>query len=424
MPPDRARVVHIGTADNSGGAARASFRIHEGLKRAGVESRMLCGYVVERGRPDIASLPEQKTLGQRAFRLAVNKIEQWSGLEYRLLPWKNRFLEHPFVAASNIVHLHNLHGGFFAPEVLPQLAHSRTVVWSIHDMWPLTGHCYYPDMYGCVRWKTGCGRCPGLRQDEHYPLLIDTTARLWNRKRAIYSHTDMTLVAQSRWTMEQIRNSPLLSSKRVAFIPYGVDVEAFRPMDKATARDRLKIPRDAKALFFSAVGLDSPRKGWPWLREALSRVRSAMPGPLVMVVAGHLDKSAAFSADVPIVNLGYVTEDRTMMLAYNAADLFVGASLLETFGLVFLEAAACGTPSVAFDTSGVRDVVRHMETGYLASFKDAEDFARGTQALLGNDELRAKLGDNCRRMAESQYSTDLQASRYATLYRDLLNARG
>src|SRR5262249_25384706 len=160
----------------------------------------------------------------------------------------------------------------------------------------------------------------------HYPLHVDTTSFLWNRKREIYRETAMTLVAQSRWTMEQVRQSPLLSSKEVAFIPYGLDTELFRPVAKETARDILRLPQGVKILFFSAIGLDSPRKGWNYLRKALSKVTATFKNELAIVVAGNLS-SRDVELGVPVINLGYVNDDRIMVLAYNAADIFVGASL-------------------------------------------------------------------------------------------------
>ncbi len=419
--PIEPRVVHVGTADNSGGAARVSFRLHRGLMDLGIQSSMLCGYVVERNRREIACCPEQNTLWQRAFRFAVNKAEQWSGLEYQLLPWKNDFLNHPFVRNANIVHLHNLHGGFFPQRLLPDLSLQKRLVWTIHDMWPVTGHCYYPGIYDCERWKSGCGSCPGLRQDDHYPLSVDTSAFLWKRKRAIYAKTNLTLVAYSQWTLDQIRSSPLLSNRRSVLIPLGLDVETFRPMPKETARDFLKIPRDRKVLFFSAIGLNSPRKGWKYLKEALARLSaSGAAADALILTAGDLGPAEKLQSAIPVMSLGYVTDDRIMMLAYNAADLFAGASLFETLGLVFLEAAACGVPSVAFDTSGVRDVVRHMQTGYLAEFKDSGDLAKGIATLLNDDQLRGAMSERCRRMAVDEYSTELQARRISGLYREIL----
>lgn len=410
-------VVHISTADNSGGAARAAFRIHTGLLELGWTSRMLTGFKVERGREEIECLPRQDRLRQKVWKRVVNVIEQRTGLEYLLLPWKRQFLSHPFVVDADVVHLHNLHGGFFSHTILPALSREKAVVWSIHDLSPLTGHCYFPDMYGCVRWKTGCGRCPGLRQDGHYPLSVDTTAYLWRTKRQIYARSHLTVVAQSRWTLEQIRSSPLLGDRETHLIPYGVDVKVFRPIPRETAREALGLARDEKIVFFSAVGLSSERKGWRYLREALGKVAA---GPsarrLTLLTAGDAPPKDAGDLGVRFVHLGTVSNDRFLALAYSAADLYAGASLVETFGQVFLEAMACGAPSVAFDTSGVADVVRHLDTGYLARHRDSEDLSRGIRLLLEREDLRAPMSVRCREVAEREYSVELQARRYAELY--------
>lgn len=414
------KVVHISTADNSGGAARAAFRIHTGLLKLGWDSKMLTGFKVEAGREDIDCLPRQDGLPRRAFKRLVNKLEQVAGLEYLLLPWKRQFLEHPFVQDAEVVHLHNVHGGFFSHTILPDLSRQKKLVWSIHDLWPLTGHCYYPDMYECRRWKTGCGQCPGLRQDDHYPLSLDITKYLWNTKRKIYSRSKITLVAQSKWTLEQIRSSPLLGSFDVHVIPYGLDADVFRPINKETARDLLGLPQGVKILLFTAVGLSSERKGWTYLRKALLRLRMETNERVVFLTVGGSAIRDQMETGIEIIHLGQVNNDRLLTLVYNAADLYVGASLVETFGQVFLEAMACGVPVVTFNTSGVRDVVRHMETGYLAGYKDATDLARGIDLLLTDGALRERLGRHGREVVEAEYSMDLQARRFEKLYQDIL----
>lgn len=417
-------VVHIGTADNSGGAARAAFRLHLGLQAAGIHSTILSGYSVEHGRPDVATLPNQKTLFRKALKFAVNEVEQRTGLEYMLLPWKRQFLSHPFVTEAAVVNLHNLHGGFFSPDILPQLSRLKKIVWTVHDQWPLTGHCYFPDMYSCSRWKAGCGSCPGLRQEDHYPLSVDTTRFLWKRKRSIYAQTSFTLVAQSQWTMAQIRSSPLMENHDARLIPYGLDTQLFSPMERAVARQVLRIHPDRVVLFFSAVGLLSERKGWAYLKQALLKARARSECQFEVMVAGDSAAAGDLTTDVPVHHLGYVRDDRLMALAYNAADVFVGASIVESFGQVFSEALSCGTPAVAFDTSGVRDIVRHMETGYLARLRDTDDLANGICLLLNDRARRSKMSERCRQVAEQEYSAELQASRYANLYRELLDRNG
>ena len=113
-----------------------------------------------------------------------------------------------------------------------------------------------------------------------------------------------------------------------------------------------------------------------------------------------------------------------MALCYSAADLYAGPSLAETFGLVFSEAMACGTPVVAFAGTGASEVVRHMETGYLARYQDGEDLAQGLRLLLENDGLRGQLSGRSREVVEQEYTLDLQARRHVQLYERVIAQRG
>jgi glycosyltransferase involved in cell wall biosynthesis len=414
-------VLHISATDNLGGAARAAFRIHVGLQRLGVTSRMLVGVKSEKDRAEIDVIPNRATFARRFGVRLIQKIEQVTGLEYQLLPWAAAFTDHPFVRQADVIHLHNLHGGFFPMRALPRLG--KKLVWSLHDLWPLTGHCYFPGMADCERWKTGCGACPLLKQDNYYPLSVDTTHRLWKRKKALYDASDLTVVAQSRWTRDEIAQSPLLSKFRSALIPYALDTEVFRPIDRTAARRALNLPVDKKVLFFSAVALGSPRKGWTYLREALRLARERYDGPVVLLTAGMDSLGTDVAAGYQVEQVGFVNNDRFMAQLYSAADLFVNASQMETFGQVYSEAMACGVPQVAFDNTGVRDVVRHEKTGYLARNRDAADLAEGIVRLLSDDALRARMAQESRRVAEAEYALAIQATRFLELYSDLAGAR-
>ena len=166
------KIVHIGTADNSGGAARASFQLHEGLLRLGHESRMLVGQKFEE-RPEIERIGFSRSLRGRVLDRFVLELETRTGLQNLIQPKRRAFLAHRFVTEADIIHLHNLHGNFFCHTILPSLSKIAAIVWTLHDTWALTGHCSYN--YDCGRWETGCGKCPIL---EEYPeIKVDTTAR-------------------------------------------------------------------------------------------------------------------------------------------------------------------------------------------------------------------------------------------------------
>lgn len=413
------RVVHIGTSDNSGGAARASFRLHTGLLARGVGSRMLVGIKTER-RADVDGLPRRDTRLRRQFIRAVGLLEQATGLQYQLLPWKRQFARHPFVRDADVINLHNLHGGFFSFNELPGLSELAPLIWTIHDPWSMTGHCSYPDLYGCTRWRIGCGRCPALGD---YPeISVDTTALLWRRKRAAYARAEITVVAPSTWIGGMAKESPLFGGRPVHVIPYGVDTAVFRPIPKRAAREVLGLPEAARVVLFSASSLESPRKGAKELKQALELLRPRLDDPSDVVVlsvgAGSIAADGRVSG-FPLRAVGAVEDDRLLAACYSSADVFVVPTLADNLPNALIESAACGTPAVAFGAGGVPDIVRHGETGVLAAPGDVAALADGIRQLLEDVALRTALGHRARAMAEEEFAIGNQARRYIDLYQSV-----
>jgi len=162
----------------------------------------------------------------------------------------------------DILHCHNLHGGYFDLRVLPRLSRQVPTVITLHDDWLLTGHCAYA--LDCVRWKTGCGQCPHL--DTYPAVRRDATAYNWRRKKGIYAESRLYVAAPSRWLMDRVDESILASAaveRRV--IPNGVDTDVFHPDDRLAARAELGIFR-VHGCFFSP-----PRE--------YARIRSRITGP-------------------------------------------------------------------------------------------------------------------------------------------------
>jgi glycosyltransferase involved in cell wall biosynthesis len=408
-------VVHFSRADNSGGSARAAYKIHRGLRRLGHASRMLVEQKVTFDR-DVDTV-HGGGVGRAMDRLA-EELTSRLGLQYLYVPSRRRVLAHPWVRAASVFQLYNIHGGYFSLRMLPHLATVAPVVWRLSDMWPMTGHCAYSGP--CQRWREGCGRCPDLTA--YPPVPFDTTAFLFRQKARVYRRSDITVVAPSSWTERLARESPLLGRFPIHRVATGVDLDVFRPLDRAMVRTLLEIPPSATVLLFAAQELDAnPRKGAEFLVEALRRIGPATD--LMLVLVGIGGESWRERVPQPIKLLGYVTDDRLLAAAYSAADIVVAPSMLENLPNAVLEAIACGVPAVAFDTGGTRDAARHMETGYLARSGDVRDLERGIRLLLGDDALRRRLGDGGRRLAVAEFGADRQARRFADLYADVVGRR-
>lgn len=409
------KIVHIGTADSSGGAARAAFELHKALLRLGHESRMLVGQQFE-DRTEINRIGFSRSMAGRLLNRLVLEVETRTGLQYLIQPKRRAFLSHRFVLDADIIHLHNLHGNFFSHRILPQLAVLAPLVWTLHDTWPLTGHCSYN--YDCDRWRTGCGSCPNL--DEYPSLGVDTTAFLWRVKRQVYARADLRVAAPSKWLAAMARESPLLSGSEVHHIPYGVDTDAWRPMDPRLGREVLGIPNDAQVMMVIALP-GAKRKGLDYLAGALERLGEDVA--LWILIVGGRGVLRGIPGRFPVKEVGYVESAEFMNLCYASADLYVLPTLADNLPLTLLESLAAGTPAVAFDIGGVPDAVRHMETGYLARYRDPEDLAGGIRSLLVAQGTRSEMRRRCREVAVREYASGVQVNRYLEVYELAVKAR-
>lgn len=407
-PPMALRVLHINESDTAGGAARSAYRIHDSLRREGHNSRMLVGRKLS-ADADVRRLKRNRAW-RAADRVAAAVADPLS-LQYVFYPSSFAVAADPWFRAADVVQLYNTHGSYFSHTALPFLSSRRPVVWRLSDMWPFTGHVAYS--FDCDRWRHGCGSCPYL--DEYPVLRHDTTALLWRIKRATYRRSRLTIVAPSRWIEGLVRESPLLGGFAVHRIPNGVELERFHPLDRTEARRRLGLDPERPLVLYSAIRMDDRRKGAAVLVEALRSLEDADFDLLVMGDgAPPLGRRAH--------ELGLVTDDERIALAYAAADVYVLPTLAENLPNVALESLACGTPVVAFDTGGVPDVVRHLETGYLAPTGDAHALAEGIRVLLDDGELRSRLGSRGRELMEQEFSAALECRRFAELYEQVLAA--
>ncbi len=419
------RILQINTHAGQGGAGRVMCRLHHALNRRGHRSRIVarsraqkeanvyCLDDVTRIRPPVL---------MRIVRGLGWRIDKWFDVPTLHLTTR-RLLASRLFQTSDVIHLHNLHGRYFNYHLLPALTAAKPTVWTLHDMWAFTGHCAYS--YECDRWRKGCHHCPLLKPNkralvEPGPTLVDRTRQVWRRKRVIYRHSRFSVVTPSRWLQRLAQESIVGEGRTVHFIPNGVDLEVFKPIERVQARAHFGIPQEARVILFAAEKTTSKRKGFLYLLQALDRLRD--PAVVLVVMGKPSDRS--LPPRFRVVELGFIQDEVTQSLAYNAADLFVFPSLADNQPLVLIEALACGTPVVAFDAGGIPEMVRHMETGYLARYKDAADLSHGIETLLNDEEMHCRMRIRCRQIAEAEYGLDLQAERYLELYEQILQRGG
>jgi len=420
------RVLQVSARESQGGAAVSAFRLHKGLQREGVRSQMLVGRP-DLGDPDVFAIdqavaPFYTPLDRFADRLG-RRIAKSRGLPYDRYRSTRHIPETGLVEQADLIHFHNLHGNYFDLRSLPAFAAKKPLVWTLHDMWAFTGHCAYS--YGCDRWQAGCHHCPlyaGDRRDFAEPPLprMDRSRPTWLEKREIFRRTPVQVVTPSDWLRRMAETSILQPGATFRTIPYGIDLDVFRPVERGAARDLLEIPAESKVILFAAEDAAKKRKGLALLLKALDGLREESDQPLFLLTLGDTRNLGDRLDGFPARSLGFVHDEKRLRTAFAAADVFVSPTLADNLPVVLIEALACGTPAVAFNVGGVPEIIDHMQTGYLAELMDVADLRRGIAALLDDPGMLEEMAARCRRAAEERFSLSRQARAYIALYEEAL----
>ena len=413
------KIAHF-TSELTGGAGIAAQRLNDALREYGVHSYLY----YESGLPLVAGCQrvfENQPFARRnlaALARARRNRRNAPGCLFTSPRWFRRTRLQHVGPAPDLVHLHWLSRWIDQPSFFASLPRDLPVVWSLHDMNPFTGGCH--NAGDCERFTNHCRDCPQLKN----PSADDDAFRFFEIKKRCYSARNLHVVSSSTWMNAQARRSALLRHARSFHtIPLGLDVQTFKPIDKSCARQALAIDSVRFVVGFACADLSSPDKGGALLVEALHALADKAKITLLAFGAGKLPDNGRSEPDgrYQLIELGSVVSPRLQSLFYSACDVFAAPSRIESFGLTALEAMACGTPVVAFQTGGLIDVVADGETGLLETklgsvggLHDQLDW------MLQHPTERRNMGLAARQRVRKQFTSGLMAKRYVELYNGLL----
>jgi glycosyltransferase involved in cell wall biosynthesis len=412
------RILHVNTFDLEGGAGRAAWRIHQGLRHLGTESLML---VQTRNSGD-ASVYERDTRLARTLAIFRPYLDMLPLLFYRhrqqthwSVEWFPAQISRQIQTLNpDIIHLHWICRGFIDVPLLESF--QRPVVWTLHDSWAFTGGCHIPG--DCRNYEARCGHCPQLGSQ----CAWDLSRWTWNRKCKFWRDTPLMIVTPSQWLADCTRRSSLLREQRIEVIYNGVDISQYLPIAKQEARSILGLPQNRKLVLFSAMNATyDVNKGFRYLEAALRQLAEAgWHDRMELIVVGQSAPSTPVNTGVPHRFLGVLRDDVSMRLVYSAANVTVMASAHENLPNSIMESLACGTPVVAFNIGGVPHLVEHQANGYLAQPFSIDDLSAGMSFVLSDEERWRRLSNRARDKIEREFSADKIAQRYQALYEQLL----
>jgi glycosyltransferase involved in cell wall biosynthesis len=419
----RLKITHLSAPEFWGGAARAAFRLHQGLLRIGADSDFLVQYPTNEGKGVLQFRPRTSLYARMERRFKRYQLQQSRKAAFSRRPaGASLFTDDRSeygsdalrqAAGSNIINLHWISGFFDYHSFFRDLQPQQQVVWTLHDMNPITGGCHHAG--GCSRFHDVCGCCPQLASADPH----DLSNEVWKRKQASYQSSGsnpICAVTPSHWLAGEVKKSSLMAKISVRVIPNGLDTESFQPRDKSAAREALGIPADARVVLFAAHSLDDRYKGFNVLIEALSKISHITGLYLLTLGRGKISETSPVAGK----SLDLIHDEGVLPLVYSAADIYALPTFQDNFPNTTVESLACGTPVIASDVGGVSEIVRDNGTGLLVKAGEAEPLAAAISGLLADEGKRARLAAECRRVAVAEYSVDLQSARYAELYLSML----
>ncbi len=377
------KVVHIQFSTESAGGA--ALRLQKAFIKSNLQSDIVSLQM------DLPVIDKIHYLGKKENIIArIDKMLQWDMVKnipkqfglfsYPILGNNITHLEE--VKNADIIYIHWVLNGFLNLKSLANLARlKKPIIIFMHDMWSFTGGCHYS--FTCENYKTGCHDCQmfsGYMKKKLPP-------RSFKKKLSLYSRFDnFYFIAPSKWLYECAKQSLLTKNKPVFYIPNLLDNTIFKPYDKKIAKKVLNINTNETVISFGAVSLNNPYKGWAYLQQSLQILKQQydLENVSVLIFGSGYNKQIADAIPFKTKFMGYLCDEYSTSLVYNATDVFIVPSLAEAFGYVVFEALNCGTPVVGFNTGGIPDMVKHKQNGYLAKYRDAEDIAAGVNFCIQN----------------------------------------
>lgn len=408
------KILHINTSDIIGGAAKAAYRLHSGLNKAGYDSYML---VANKQSDEKKIIKIQMTKWQSLINKAYMIIyPRYFAYRYKptVLFSTSKLIRSNIVSTvrqinPDIIHLHWISHQFINLRDLPKL--EVPIIWTLHDEWAITGGCHYDD--SCQNFENNCGYCPALESK----IKQDLSCKQFNLKSSVYSKiSHMVFNGVSQWITKKAAMSKLTNKHKSVNLPNLLDIKCYAPVDKIVARQILNLSRHTKVILFGAMSATvDKRKGFDLLIKAL-QLLPKHKYQLVIFGSSNIDKTLS---DLNIMAIGTLHDDYSLKLLYSAANVMVVPSRQENLSNTIMESLSCGTPVVAFDIGGNSDMIDHKSNGYLAKAFDCADLALGIEWVIDNPEDE-QLACNARKKIVDNFSEQVVIPKYIELYKNLL----
>lgn len=394
------KLLQINVTANNGSTGKIAEAIGQLAINRGWESWIAYG----RGTPQSES---------RLIRIGNDWDMRWHGVETRLLDnhgLASRRTTRLFISRikeinPDIIHLHNIHGYFINYPLLFRFLREwgGPVVWTWHDIWPMTGHCAFFGKDQCDKWKTACHEC---KRKTVYPasLLNNRSSRNFEDKRRAFSGMkDLTIVLVSDW-LNEMRKDSFLKDTHGVVIHNGIDLDMFSPEP---------VPSKEKGYVLAVANVWTSEKGW----DDIMSLRKILADDIDIIMVGLNDKQMA---NLPngIKGLRRTQNLNELRSLYSNAIAFINPTWGDNFPTTNIEALACGTPVITYRTGGSPEAI-DSNTGIVVEQGDVQGLKKAIETIrTSSDRFTPEL---CRARAEKYFNKDDRFEEYFELYEKIIN---
>lgn len=396
------RLLQINISVNVGSTSRIAEQIGLTAMRNGWSSYIAYGRIANLSKSNVVKIGSKIDLWYHAL---ISLMSDKHGLGSRMAT--RRLIKQIKEIKPDIIHLHNIHGYYINYKILFEyLATSGIpVVWTLHDCWSFTGHCAHFVSVDCMKWKTQCIQCPLKHK---YPKsLVDNSARNFRLKKSLFRglRGNLTIVPVSNWLHSYVEDS-FLQGHNIVTIHNGIDTTTFKQIEVLDSNDSTKIILGVASVWTKAKGLND-----------FILLRDMLPADVEIKLVG-LTKEQIASLPSGVLGIERTRCIEDLVKLYSEADVFVNPTYADTFPTVNLEALACGTPVITYQTGGSPEAVT-PETGIVVEQGNLEKLKDAIMTVLNNG--KECYSQACRQRAEEHFDKNKCFQQYIDLYNEILS---
>lgn len=403
------KVLHINTNDSGGGAGDFAFDFvhnsgvdaHLLVKTKKINSRNITQF--SRNFLDHSFSFGDKILWNTGIKKTVKQIFSLSE-EYHFTFKKLRNLKE--YINSDIVHLHNIHGEYFDLSALEKIANEKPIVWSLHDMWSMTGGEAFT--FNNENYKLGIGNTP---YNTFYPLLnpsIDRRQNYLEMKKKIYHKIadKLVFVPGCNWLGDCLRSSYVWNEKtKIKVIHEGIDSSVFFDLGQ---RNWI-VPR------ILIINTDNPFKG----AKLFDKIFAKFTGNFELHIIGNPLKPDFNALQPKLYN--YISDKHQLANLFNSVDILIFPSEAENFALTTLSAMSCGVCVVANSVGGLTEQMQEGN-GVLFNYANLNDLLSKLKKLIENISQARAIGKKASQTVKEKYDVKKMYNKYEILYSELINS--